>query len=79
MTDLEVTAMTTTARRCPYLVPVTADHMWMYPVSAYCRRPDGDIRVPSAKTLEQVCSTSAYVECLGFLATVPQDARCDGC
>lgn len=79
MTDPEVTAMATTARRCPYLMPVTADHMWMYPVSAYCRRPEGAIRVPSAKTLELVCSTPAYVECPGFLVTVPQDGRADGC
>lgn len=71
--------MSSVATRCPFLVPVTVDHLWMYPVSAYCRRPEGGIKVPAGSTLEQVCSTPAYTGCPGFLATIYQDARADGC
>jgi hypothetical protein len=66
-------------QRCPYLIPVTADRVWMYPVSAFCRRPEGAIKVPAARTLERTCSTPAYAECVGFLASLVEDARADGC
>jgi hypothetical protein len=70
--------MSSAEKRCPFLVPVTADRLWMYPVSAYCRRPESRIRVPAGSTLEQICSTPTHRGCPGFLATLEQDARASG-
>jgi hypothetical protein len=53
---------------CPFLVPVTADRMFMYPVSAFCRRPDHTVRVPASRTLAQVCCTRDYLSCTGAVA-----------
>ncbi|MBI2467839.1 MAG: hypothetical protein HYV62_08495 [Candidatus Rokubacteria bacterium] len=55
--------------QCPYLVAVMADHLWLYPTSAYCRRPDGRVRVPSAATLTAICATPAYRACPGYRAS----------
>jgi hypothetical protein len=54
--------------RCPFLFSVMVDWMFMYPVSAYCRRPSGGIRVPANATLERLCM-SAYAECPGYVAS----------
>lgn len=51
---------------CPYLVPVVADRLWMYPQSVYCRRPDGGVRVPGRATLVSVCTTDAFCACAGY-------------
>ena len=51
---------------CPFLVPVTGDQLWLYPVSAYCRRPDTRLRVPATDSLTRLC-TSDYTACSGFL------------
>ncbi len=51
---------------CPFLVPVTADRLWTYPVGAYCRRPDHRVRVPAASTLARVCTTRGYRDCAGY-------------
>ena len=53
---------------CPFLVPVIADRAWIYPVSAYCRRPDHRVRVPAATTLARVCTTPGHLECAGYRA-----------
>ncbi|OGK88317.1 MAG: hypothetical protein A2X52_12620 [Candidatus Rokubacteria bacterium GWC2_70_16] len=53
---------------CPFLVPVTADRLWMYPVGAYCRRPGGGVRVPAPATLASVCATPAHRACGGYRA-----------
>jgi hypothetical protein len=53
---------------CPFLVPVTADRLWVYPVSAYCRRPDHPLRVPASSTLEHIC-TEDYSCCPGYQAS----------
>jgi hypothetical protein len=53
---------------CPFLFSVVADWMCVYPVSAYCRRPSGAIRVPANATLERLCM-SAYAECPGYAAS----------
>jgi hypothetical protein len=58
---------------CPFLVPVTADRLWVYPVSAYCRRPDHPIRVPASSTLERVC-TDDYSCCPGYQTSHESDA-----
>jgi hypothetical protein len=56
------------ATDCPFLVPVTADRLWVYPVSAYCRRPDQPVRVPATSTLERIC-TEDYSCCPGYQAS----------
>jgi len=53
---------------CPFLCPVMVDWMFVYPVSAFCRRPSGGIRVPANATLERLCM-SAYAECPGYVAS----------
>lgn len=53
-------------KTCPFLVPVVADRLWLYPVSAYCRRPDARVRVPGAVTLADVCMTPSYRACPGY-------------
>jgi hypothetical protein len=53
---------------CPFLFSVMVDWMFVNPVSAYCRRPSGSIRVPANATLERVCM-SAYAECPGYVAS----------
>jgi hypothetical protein len=56
---------------CPFLMPVTADVLWMYPTPGYCRRPDGPVRVPARETLVRVCATPAHVGCPGFRKAAP--------
>jgi hypothetical protein len=46
---------------CPFLAPVLADRLWLRPLGAYCRCPDG-----RAKTLAHVCSTMAHRTCPGY-------------
>ncbi len=55
---------------CPFLTPVVADWLWVYPVGAYCRRSPGRVRVRATSTLQNVCSTSAHAECPGYRASV---------
>jgi len=56
------------ADTCPFLVPVVADQLWMYPLGAYCRRPDSRVRVPAGATLARLCVTPSHVECSGYRA-----------
>lgn len=51
---------------CPFLVPVVADRLWLYPVAAYCRRPDHPVRVPARATLLAVCATPSHRDCEGY-------------
>jgi hypothetical protein len=53
---------------CPFLVPVTADRMFMYPVGAFCRRPNHAVRVPAASTVMRMCGTPQYRTCPGVRA-----------
>ena len=59
--------MANTSGQCPFLIPVVADGLWMYPVPAYCRRPDAPVRVPAPETLACVCTTPEHERCPGFL------------
>jgi len=52
--------------RCPYLVDVTADCLWLYPSSVFCRRPDGRIRVPAPATVAARCDGDHFHECEGY-------------
>jgi hypothetical protein len=51
---------------CPFLVPVTADRLWLRPVGVFCRRPRHRVRVPADSTLARICSTHAYEHCQGY-------------
>ena len=59
--------MASESGQCPFLVPVMADGLWLYPVPAYCRRPDAAVKVPGRRTLSAVCTSREYVQCPGFL------------
>jgi hypothetical protein len=61
------------SQACPYLVPVTADRMFMYPVGAFCRRPSHAVRVPASTTLARVCCTPEYRTCTGAAAALEAD------
>ena len=52
--------------RCPYLVDVTSDWLWLYPTGVFCRHPDGRIRVPAAVTLASLCDGEHFHECEGY-------------
>jgi hypothetical protein len=56
---------------CPFLVPVTADRIFVYPVGAFCRRPGRPVKVPAASTLVRLCSTPAHRTCPGAVAAAP--------
>ena len=66
---------------CPFLVPVVVDRLWLYPVGAYCQRPDARTRVPARSTVLRLCSTPSYPTCAGYCAsarpipTRPADER----
>lgn len=53
---------------CPFLVSVMADQLWVYPVSAYCRRPGATVKVPAPETFAGVCLTREHARCPGFRA-----------
>lgn len=53
---------------CPFLVPVIADRLWLYPVPAYCRRPDRGVRVPASATMAGLCTSVKYRGCPGYRA-----------
>jgi hypothetical protein len=61
--------------RCPFLVPVMADRLWMYPMPAYCRRPDAGVKVPAPETFLRVCASPRHVRCPGFLASAGRGER----
>ena len=52
--------------KCPFVVPVVADHLWLVPVSGYCRRPDDHVRVPGSNTFARWCMTSDSAMCPGY-------------
>jgi hypothetical protein len=56
--------------RCPFLVPVMADQLWMYPLPAYCHRPDAPVKVPALETFFRVCLSPEHARCPGFRTTV---------
>jgi len=66
--------MVSASGQCPFLIPVVADGLWMYPVPAYCRRPDAPLRVPAPGSLARVCTTPEHERCPGFLRTRRREA-----
>ncbi len=66
--------MTDRLRVCPFLIPVVADRLWLYPVGSYCRRPDGRARVPARSTVRTVCTAPSYRRCAGYRAAREAEA-----
>jgi hypothetical protein len=56
--------------RCPFLVPVTADHLFVFPVPAFCRRPNAGVYVPSVEKFMRLCVGGAHAECPGYVAAM---------
>jgi hypothetical protein len=52
--------------KCPFIVPVVADHLWLVPVSGYCSRTEDLVRVPGSKTFARWCMTSDSAMCPGY-------------
>jgi hypothetical protein len=59
---------------CPFLVPVVADRLWMYPTAAYCRSRDR-VRVPATTTIGTVCAGPSHRQCAGYRAGITPPAR----
>jgi hypothetical protein len=59
--------------RCPFLVPVMADRLWMYPMPAYCRRPDDRLKAPAPQTILHFCGSSRHIRCPGFRASTERE------
>jgi hypothetical protein len=55
---------------CPFLVPVMVDGLWVLPTTAYCRRPNAAVHVPSRTTVARVCTTAKYLTCSGYQSSV---------
>lgn len=51
---------------CPFLVPVVCDRLWVRPQPAYCRPPEGRVRVPALRTLRETCTTPAHENCPAY-------------
>ncbi len=64
--------MTYSDDRCPFLMPVIADRLWMYPTPAYCRRPDAGVKVPASSTIQRICASPAYLGCPGYRVSADQ-------
>ncbi len=53
-------------RDCPFLQPVVADWIWMYPTGLYCKHPTGRVRIPSRGTVVSFCTSGHYDDCPGY-------------
>lgn len=51
---------------CPFLRPVTVDHLWMYPTGVFCRLPSGRVRVPCPDTVTRTCTNGLYLDCSNY-------------
>jgi hypothetical protein len=63
--------------RCPFLVPVMADRLWVYPTPAYCHRPDAQVRAPAPETFSRVCLSHRHLRCEGYLTAMAGSATAD--
>ena len=52
--------------KCPFVVTVVADHLWLSPVPGYCRRPDERVKVPGSETFARWCMTSNSAKCPSY-------------
>jgi hypothetical protein len=58
---------------CPYLVPIVADNLCLYPQSAFCRRPGERLRFPLRATLATVCTMETFSDCVGYRTAVARE------
>jgi len=54
---------------CPFLIPVMADRLWVFPTTAYCHRPGACLRVPGRHTVARLCTTALHLTCGGYRAS----------
>ena len=54
---------------CPFLVPVMADRLFVYPTRAFCRPPGGRLRIPADTTIERLC-TRRHRSCPGYRGSI---------
>jgi hypothetical protein len=52
--------------KCPYLRPERADRLAAFPIGAYCRLPDGRVRIPSRDELARFCTTGHHADCVSI-------------
>ena len=62
--------MTERDARCPFLVPVTADRLWVFPTPAYCRRPNAGVYVPGVRKFVSLCAGGGHEDCPGYQAAM---------
>jgi hypothetical protein len=55
---------------CPFIAPVIADRMWVFPVPAYCHRPNAGIHVPGVEKFVRLCVSGRHDDCPGYQATM---------
>jgi hypothetical protein len=53
---------------CPNLMPRSAQRAGgsAFPLPAYCRLPNGKVRVPTRAEVASLCSDGHYVNCPGY-------------
>ena len=51
---------------CPFLMPAPGDRRDAVSFAAYCRLPNGRIRVPEPDQLLFLCQDGHYPDCLGY-------------
>lgn len=53
---------------CPNLMPRSAQRAGgsAFPLPAYCRLPNGRVRVPTRAEVASLCSDGQYVNCPGY-------------
>jgi hypothetical protein len=58
--------------RCPFFVPASADHRWVFPVSGYCWRTDDRLTVSGTETFARRCATFGYAACPAYQASAAE-------
>jgi hypothetical protein len=60
----------TTGELCPYWTGRTTDPSKPGTYAAYCRRPDGAVRIPSRDEVRRFCVGGHHSECPGYRTVV---------
>ena len=62
--------MTPVTRPCPYWIGGTAEPTKGVTCAAYCRRPDGAVRIPAPDEVRRFCVTGGHGDCAGYRRVV---------